>query len=311
MLPDFGFPQDDAHSTHDNHTALTLPEELLLLSMRDDNGQIIDLMAANAVGYGLAGAVLMELLLRGDIRIHSDKTCEPVSEGVPEDALLNASLQLMTKRKRKNKKPYHVQEWVLTFYAYASPVKTALKSLVEKGIVRIEEKKTLGIFTTKRYPLANAALKRSVENRLWSVLRGRDASETVQQSAVYSMHSTNLPKTLLLLVLLKSSKIAFAALCNDHTGEHPSQEDFSALLTEALQRLKTQGFLQDLHDELGEQVEQEERQERIADMLEMVSDAAWLMSDVIDSISDAVDGFSDGGGADGGGDGGGGGGGGD
>lgn len=276
MSSTFGFAQKQA---------LTLPEELLLLSMRDDDGKIIDPIAATSLGYSLAGAVLMELALQGHITIHPDKTCTPLSGSVPGDALLDTSLQLLVQRKAKNKKPYQAKEWVMTFYAYTSPMKRLLESLVAKGMVRLETKKTLGIFTTKRYLLANTSLKRSLERRLWDALNGTATSDA---------------RTLALLALLKSSKIAHNALCNEHTGHRLEAVTFLALISTALERSRTPYPSQNLADD----AEQLLQQERAGAMLDMASDIAWLTIDIIDSLSDAIDGFTGGEGGDGGSDGG-------
>ena len=51
---------------------LSLAEELLLLSLRDDKGTVVN-SASMGLPFGLAGAVLMELALQEKIRIEGKK----------------------------------------------------------------------------------------------------------------------------------------------------------------------------------------------------------------------------------------------
>lgn len=138
---------------------LSLAEELLLLALDDEKGKEI----AASLDYGLSGAMLLELALKGRLQIDADEVSisDPSSTGNP---LLDKIATKIAQSKRKRS----AQHWITNLNMAIK--ERVLTGLVEKGILRREEKRFLRVFKVQRYPLADAAVEREVRDRLRAVV---------------------------------------------------------------------------------------------------------------------------------------------
>lgn len=128
---------------------LTLPESLLLLALDDESGSV-DWHARGGPPYALAGAVLTELAVRERIAIDGKKV-----QVVDASPLGDEALDLALFRIAASKKPHDAKHWAgdLARGRGDRSIRDALtRSLVERGIVREEERRILRIFRLKRYP---------------------------------------------------------------------------------------------------------------------------------------------------------------
>lgn len=147
---------------------LTLAEEVMLLSLDDDTGAG---RQKEGAAWALAGGALVELVLAGRLEV-GDERLEVVDGsplGVPHlDGALAAvgdegtSLKTRTGLER-------VRKGIADATTHA---------LVERGLLREERKKVLGLFPVTRYPEADGAPEEALRRRLAAVvLEGADPDE--------------------------------------------------------------------------------------------------------------------------------------
>ncbi|NPD06614.1 GPP34 family phosphoprotein [Nocardioides sp. zg-1308] len=142
---------------------MLIAEELFLLLRRDD-GKAESATAQN--GYGLAAAVVTDLVLAERITLSDDKdprmtVTAPHPTGHP---VLDAALERLCDRDGK-KLSSLVTDGRL---AAVEPVALALR---DAGVVDIEEKRALGLVPAK-YPVRDPEPERRVRERLRTVLAG-------------------------------------------------------------------------------------------------------------------------------------------
>ena len=143
---------------------MLITEELFLLLTRDDGKNE---SSGTYVAYGLAGAVLADLILAG--RLSLDDAKDPrmtvVSGPAPGHPVLDLGLEALEGRDGKR----------LSSMITGGRIKAEQvvgRSLEAAGVVTIEEKRLLGI-SRFRYPVADPGPEEQVRARLDSVLRGQ------------------------------------------------------------------------------------------------------------------------------------------
>jgi Golgi phosphoprotein 3 len=128
---------------------LTLPEELLLLALRDKKGTVIS-SASTALPYCLAGAVLLELTIMDKIVLEEGKVivkdATPTGDDIFDEAL--AKIQA-------SKKIHKSSHWVEKIKGIKKLKDRLLDRLVQHSILRREEHKVLWVIPTERYPTLN------------------------------------------------------------------------------------------------------------------------------------------------------------
>jgi golgi phosphoprotein 3 len=139
---------------------LTLAEQLLLLALDDETGKLRPL-PDRALDYALAGAILADLTRVGRIQVDRDsiEIVDPTPvESAPEDFGLLDLEQAGVKSLRG----------ALSHLAGdAHGLRKRLTGqLVEKGILREEDREFLWIFHFSRYPLADPTAENAVKQRL-------------------------------------------------------------------------------------------------------------------------------------------------
>ncbi|NDV61229.1 GPP34 family phosphoprotein [Puniceicoccales bacterium CK1056] len=147
---------------------LTLAEQLLLLALDDETGKLLPL-PDRALDYALAGAVLADLTRVGRVSVSRDNIeisdTTPV-ESKPEDFGLLDLIQADVSNLRG----------ALTHLAGdAHGLRMRLtEQLVEKGVLREENKEFLWVFHLSRYPLADPTSENAVKQRLRNRIRMKD-----------------------------------------------------------------------------------------------------------------------------------------
>ncbi|MFJ4825217.1 GPP34 family phosphoprotein [Streptomyces bacillaris] len=127
--------------------ALTLPEELILLTLDPGSGK--PLCPAASLAFGAAGAALAELELQGRIREEHGRVqvVNPLDPADPRLAALLRTLAPPTKgRLRSGIRPRH---WVANFDKHVRD--TYLDSLVERSVLSREIRRALGLFPSHRH----------------------------------------------------------------------------------------------------------------------------------------------------------------
>ena len=163
---------------------LTLAEDIILLLLDDDTGKIasIDLMTLN---YAMAGAVLMDLALRN--KIDNDLESLIVADSTPTGLqMLDTYLDKISSENKENNTRY----WLTELSNYGEDiVDSALNMLVEKKILKTEEKKILWVIGTRVYPMIDDKEEKEVKRRIIDLLMS-DEIPTPQDVVLVSLMDT-------------------------------------------------------------------------------------------------------------------------
>jgi golgi phosphoprotein 3 len=148
----------------------TLPEEFFLLSIDDAKGKTIAAVS-DGLQIRLAGALLADLALHGKISL-ADKRLAVIDPAPTSDALLDEALARLAAEKKPRKAGY----WVEKLADKKLPKKVA-RRLVEKNVLRIEEKRYLWVIPYEVFPQVDASAKYWVKQHLRSaVLAGGEVT---------------------------------------------------------------------------------------------------------------------------------------
>ncbi len=163
---------------------LTLAEDIILLLLDDDSGKLasIDLMTLN---YAMAGAVLMDLALRN--KIDTDLESLIVADSTPTGLqMLDTYLDKISGENKENNTRY----WLTELSNYGEDiVDSALNMLVEKKILKTEEKKILWVIGTRVYPMVDDKEEKEVKRRIVDLLMS-DEIPTPQDVVLVSLMDT-------------------------------------------------------------------------------------------------------------------------
>lgn len=143
-------------------TSLLLAEDLFLLTHDDESGKNSNTTARD---NGLAGALLLDLASEGLVGTEGDKLI--AVEGTSPHPLLAAAHS----RVAASSKPRSPQHWVSRLPRDLSPLTEAVgRSLVERGILAEQRKKTWGLFSSTTWPEVDPAPEVELRRQLRSVL---------------------------------------------------------------------------------------------------------------------------------------------
>ncbi|MGW1373028.1 GOLPH3/VPS74 family protein [Streptomyces sp. NPDC002446] len=165
--------------------AITLAEEIVLLSLDDESGSAKQRQSA---GWAVAGGILLELVLAGRVSIAGKHlaltdmtpTGDPLLDG--RTAMIATWMRGRTKRR--------VTDWLTKDQSKA--VSAALESLCRRGVVVEEEHKALGVFPVRRYFEADGAVEAELRERLGAVVLGGVAPDTRTAGLIALIHSAKL-----------------------------------------------------------------------------------------------------------------------
>jgi len=156
---------------------LLIVEELMLLLLDDDGASIA---GAGTLHYTLSGAVLVELALLG--RVDIDETSggalsrlngpivRPVGEEPIPDPVLRAAFDVVAEREQR------VQPLLLALSKNLLP--TLLDRLENRGLIRKERKRVLGIFRTTRWPAEDERHEEDLRGRIRAALEDGEEPDT-------------------------------------------------------------------------------------------------------------------------------------
>jgi Golgi phosphoprotein 3 GPP34 len=147
---------------------LLVVEDLVLLLMDDDGASV---QSAGTLHHTLGGAVLTELALLG--RVETDDTgvvngprVTPVGAGPLPDPLLQSAFETVARKTQR------VQPLLLALGADLWRV--VRDRLVDRGLLRREERRWLGVFRSTRWPAADAEHEAQLRARVRRVLEDGD-----------------------------------------------------------------------------------------------------------------------------------------
>ncbi len=163
---------------------LSLPEELLLLALNEEKGTF-SWSVSSKLPYVLAGALLMELILRKRLVVEP-KRLEVLDRAPTGEPLLDSILKAIDSSKKVRAGAF----WIGKIRGRIKPMKLALLGeLVDKGVLHSEEYRVLGIFPTTRYPSQDDRPKKTLISDIRSLILRRevpDLRQTMLIALVYT-----------------------------------------------------------------------------------------------------------------------------
>lgn len=148
---------------------LSFAEEIFLLALDDKQG-IIKLLPVSALDYALAGALLMDLALQD--RIDTDLTSLSVTNTKPTgDPILDDTLRDL----QQKPEPQPASFWLKYFADQSKRIQErVLARLIQKGILKQENRRILWVFEVRRYPLMDNHEVKEVKTRLRELILSDD-----------------------------------------------------------------------------------------------------------------------------------------
>jgi Golgi phosphoprotein 3 len=193
----------------DRSPELTLAEELALLALDDQTGKQLDL-PCNALAYGLAGAIILELSLAGriDTDLHQLTVINPAPTG---DHLLDPWLNHFQSAPR----PKSVMFWLRELALRQEEIRqAAIDRLIQRGILRREERRLLWVFGVRRYPTVGGTERTEVRTRLSQLILGNDLPTPRDAILLSLIHGCRLSEHLFAGLDLKTRKDRLEILAN-------------------------------------------------------------------------------------------------
>jgi hypothetical protein len=140
---------------------LSILEQIVLLALDEQTGKLQSAQGFNT-GYALAGAVFFDLALAKKIDSDADSV-QVLNAAATGNAVLDFCLTKMTEYPEKRT----VRAWIEELMLYGEFFEdSALKSLIERGILRHETGKMLWIIDVERFPVADDKPGHDVKLRL-------------------------------------------------------------------------------------------------------------------------------------------------
>jgi len=151
---------------------LTLADEIAVLMLRDDTGEI-RAECAEVAGVAIAGGILMELSILG--KIDTDMTSLFVVDRTPaDDDLLDQALEEIVAEPARRPSAWWIERLV---QQNPNLLQTVLERLVQAGILRIENRRYLWVFAKRAYPQNTGREQREAKARLTSLIHSNDVPD--------------------------------------------------------------------------------------------------------------------------------------
>jgi len=192
----------------------TLTEELFLLSLRDGKNSVIVPHSAT-LPYALAGAMLVELTLRGNIRVENKKWVIPVdNEPVVDDERLKELLASI----RSSQKPRKIAYWINQVGAKGSDLERKLLTvLLERGVLKEEKKKFLWVIPFTEYSQQDASAKYLRKQQLRDIVLGGKEADIQSVVLLSLMKSIDLLSQIFTPDEMKAASSRIDAIVKDET----------------------------------------------------------------------------------------------
>lgn len=152
---------------------MQLYEELFLLSLNDKKGDVSGAAVAN-IAFGISGGILSELVLRGKIGLDEQKHVVILNNEPTGEDLLDEVLKKIAEYPRQRK----VSFWINRLSDSVKKLQRRVGlGLVEKGVLKLEEKRYLWVIPYDAFPQVDASAKYWVKHHLREVVLAGDKSD--------------------------------------------------------------------------------------------------------------------------------------
>lgn len=145
---------------------LTLAEKLLLITLDDESGMLLDSISPFKNHIAIAASLIMELTLKGNIDLDAKKlfVVSSVETGVP---ILDVALAEIVAEKN----PLATTEWLKIFAKRGEDLgNQIIESLVAKGIMQLVERRLFWVLKTRSYSATSLIEERQVKARIMLLL---------------------------------------------------------------------------------------------------------------------------------------------
>ena len=198
---------------------LSLVEEILLLALDDESGAFRPL-PEYALELATSGASLMDLALRD--RVDADPEQLIITSAEPTgDVVLDPVLAELA----RSTEQFSLRQWLLQLARVRFIRERALERLVERGILRRDDKKFLWVFGSRRYPLIDNKELREVKQRILEILLGDEVPDPRDVILICLSHACSiLPSILEKPDLERASQRIEEIACMDLIGQQMLEE---------------------------------------------------------------------------------------
>lgn len=145
---------------------LSLPDQLMLLSLDDDKGSFD--ASGIYLSYNLIGSAIAELVINGNIKLVDKTLVAASSEGITHPFLSKFYTDFTTKWDGKKSKAI-LQHFALHFTTFKELI---INHLVGLDILKVEHKKILWVFKSKKFPQNNGLPESLLRSSLKRKLKG-------------------------------------------------------------------------------------------------------------------------------------------
>ena len=187
-------------------TTLTLPQALLLLTLKDETGR----PKAGFYRPAIAGAGVSELLLRGLLTLTDEK--KPKLILAPTPSSQGPFLDLLMETIAAGKKPRDMQYWVGRLGNHKRLIPTVAEELCELGALNKETSKLFGLFTQTSWPEASPKLESELKRQLEQAMSGTGDVDERTSAIIALAKSADVLRHNFDRTLLKTNKARIKAI---------------------------------------------------------------------------------------------------
>lgn len=145
---------------------LTLAEELLLITLDDESGTLLDSISPFKYHIAIAASLIMELTLKGKLDL-DEKKLFVVSSVDTGDPILDQALAEIVAEKTS----LATTEWLKRFATRGEDLSNQImESLVAKGIMQLVDKRLFWVLRTRAYSATSGIEEREVKARIMLLL---------------------------------------------------------------------------------------------------------------------------------------------
>ena len=149
---------------------LTLAEELLLITLDDESGLLLDSISPFKNHLAIAASLIMELTLKGNIDLDAKKlfVVSSVETGIP---ILDVALAEIVAEET----PLVTTEWLKRFAKRGEDLSNQIiDSLVAKGIMEMVDRRLFWVLKTRSYSATSGIEERKVKSRIMFLLNSNE-----------------------------------------------------------------------------------------------------------------------------------------
>lgn len=172
---------------------LSLAEELLLITLDDESGKLLDSIKPFAFDIAVAASLIMELSLKGRLDTDTQKLFV-VSSAPTGNAILDQALAEIAAEKTS----LSTSDWLSRIARNGDGLsERIIESLVSKGVLQLVEKRLLWVLKTRAYPPTSGIEEREVRSRVMQLLNSDDIPNPSDALLVGLLSATGIMSRLL------------------------------------------------------------------------------------------------------------------